>query len=276
MKKEKQVSKTALKLSFDDIDITNLISQLNPPQPHVPDWFTRELNQLGGKTDNGEPQLRIVWGGSATVFWLGRLRIRYPKFTEKVPIGWEIINPETKERHLVSFKEANELIHLVGRVVYDWIDIGIPMFVIEEWIPPEIACDGWEKRRWEWDRNTATRIDKLGPAPRGGLYRKLITLAELRGHMMYYMEPNEQTLTYIKKMLWLQRQEPMLYSKRERPPEHVVEAMLRKRYAELEAWETKFEDDMVDRMMDRTRRSLIAPTSFASVNNSKEIIIAHK
>ena len=262
--------------------VATIIRQLNPPAPYVPEWFTKELTDLGGKTDNGkDPQLRLVWGGSATQFWEGRERIKYPKNTKKVAIGWEVMD-ENGERQLLPLHDKPEQSMLssedkrVGRIVDDWLDIGLPVFIVEEWCPPEVACDGWAKRRYKYDTTTNAWIDKLGPEPRQGFYRKLFTLAEFKGEMMYYMEPNEQSLVYIKKMLWLQRQEPALYSKRERPPEQVVEGMLRKRYAEVDAWETKFEEDLADRMVDRVRRSLLSPTSFASVNNNKEIIIAHK
>jgi len=265
-----------IQLELDPALFGKVIKELNPPAPYIPTWFLKELNELGGFADDGKtPQLRIGWGGELTQFWRGRMRIKYPKYTDKMAIGWEVLG-ENGERLLYPLNAANELTHLVGRLVYDWIDIGIPMFVIEEWIPPEIACDGWEKRRYEWDAGNRVWIDKLGPEPREGLYRKLVTLAEFKGDMMFYMPPNEQTLVYIKKMLWLQRQEPMLYSKRERPPDNLVEQLLRKRYDEVEKWETKFEDDLADRMVDRVRRSSLAPTSYASTKKTPKLIIAHK
>lgn len=259
--------------------IQTVIAQFNPPSPSVPTWFTKELTELGGYADNGkDPQLRIVWGGSATQFWEGRERIKYPKFSNKFPIGWEVVNEKGERELLPLQKEDSSVVSAdnkelgVGRIVYDWVDIGQPFFIIEEWFAPEVACRGWQQSRYKWDSSTNTFIDRLGPEPTNGLYQRLFTL---RTDKFEYMEPNQAAMTYIKAMLWLQRQEPALYSKTERPPSFVVERELRKKYAEIEANEVKFEEKMADMMMERVRRSILNPTSYAPASKG-QIIVAHK
>ncbi len=249
-----------------------MIRNLNPPAPHIPEWFTKELTELGGKSDNGrDPQLRIVWGGSATTFWQGRIRIKYPRYSNKKAIGWETINTDGT-RELLPLSAANNNDGKVGRLIYDWLDIGKPFFFMEEWVAPEIACEGWEAVRWQYTPPN-TWIDKLGPAPREGLYRHLFTLATDDGE---YMPPDEQAMVWIKKMLWLQRQEPLLYSKRERPPACVVENLLRARLQEVDAMDVKYEEHLTDLMVDRVRRSSLNPTSYASISHNRSLIITHK
>ena len=66
--------------------------KLNPPAPEVPKWFTKELTKLGGKTPDGEPKIRLVWGCDAISWQRGRYRLTYldPLAIKPVPIGWEI------------------------------------------------------------------------------------------------------------------------------------------------------------------------------------------
>lgn len=254
------------------VDIEAVISQLNPPMPYVPEWFTKELTKLGGYADNGkDPQLRLVWGGSATQFFEGRMRIKYPKYSKKMQIGVEypLPNGQVEFLPMSSLKDPNE--KRVGRIVEDWVDVGMPFFFVEEWLAPEIACEGWDHARYKWEGLKC--IDKLGPPPTEGFYRELFRLRTDDGQ---YMPPNEETLVYIKKLLWVQRQDPALYSKRERPPAFLLQKLLRERLKQIELNERQWEDNIVEQMWDRIRMSLLNPTSLPSVDGQRAIITSHK
>ena len=124
-------------LSFID----KAIQGLNAPTPHVPKWFVKELTDLGGKCDDGKtPQLRIVWGGAQTMFWNGRIRIKYPKYSKKYPVGWEIITHYERSngkkyktpgklgirkpvRQLLPISAAEDPQYATGRIVEDLLSI---------------------------------------------------------------------------------------------------------------------------------------------------------
>jgi hypothetical protein len=256
--------------------IQQTIAGLNPPAPYVPQWFHKALADLDGLNEFGEPKWKLVWGGSETHFSIGRTRIKYPIRHKDVPVGWEIWTgrwtkngkvykypgrrgkitrfPETR---ILPITCANDPKYPTGRLVYDWLDIGKPRFIVEEWCAPEVACDGWEEQQFGTHPRTGEWCDILGPRPERGLYRGFMTLETDDGQ---YRPPDEATLNWLRSILYLRNQDPVLYSPRERPPQHVIEARLRKRYDEIRAFEAReaqeLEQRMFDRMMVSVRRQL--------------------
>lgn len=100
----------------------------NVAAPVGTDWFQKELNLIGGKTLQGTPHYRIVWGmDTETSVIRDRYNDRFiPRYLYKVLTGTEMLPPI-----------PGSVIH---RAVKREVLIGTPRFYIEAFIPPELAC----------------------------------------------------------------------------------------------------------------------------------------
>lgn len=210
----------------------------NQPAPFVPKFFIEALTKMGGLADNSrDAKFRLVWGGTAMHFAYGRMRIKYLRYSQKVPIAWEVV--KDGERLMLPISAMGED-GGVGRIIKDWLDEGIQRFFIEEWCPPEEACRGWELHRYDDNGE-----DVLGPIPSDGLYSRWICLQTDEGG---YMPPNQQTLDWIERMFWIREHDETLksWTWRERPPTHVVEGVMRQKYYELYKADEKSYEDLAE------------------------------
>jgi len=234
-------------LDVDPFRIFNQrIAACNPPAPPVPDWFIKELTALDGCNEFGQPIFRIVWGGSATWFAFGRTRIKYAKSKKDVLIGFEHITTledGAQKRTFLSIEEAKQVAGQL-RPVYDWLDIGKPYFYIEEWLAPERACEGWEKNRYGPHPRTGEWCDINGPEPREGLYRDFWKMADENGEPIL---PDERAMEHLRAIIWRRNQDPVLYTRREKPPRHVIEAVLKRKNLEIAEFQLKEDIELVDR-----------------------------
>lgn len=100
----------------------------NVPAPVGVQWFQRELNLIGGKTRQGTPHYRIVWGMNPEESVIrDRYRDRFvPRYLYKVIRGMKMLPPVNGGR--------------IHRPVQTETLIGTPRFYIEAFIPPEVAC----------------------------------------------------------------------------------------------------------------------------------------
>lgn len=100
----------------------------NQNAPVGVEWFQRELNLIGGKTLDGKPHYRIVWGmdmENAVMRdrynnrFVPRYLYRTIRWIEQIPPspGFKLTIPVRKEKF-----------------------IGTPRFYVESFIPPEVAC----------------------------------------------------------------------------------------------------------------------------------------
>ncbi|MEW6734530.1 MAG: hypothetical protein AB1489_24610 [Acidobacteriota bacterium] len=249
---------------LDPLHVLNTrIRNINAPAPPVPKWFIKELEDIGGKTPKKQPKLRIVWGGSEIAWSKGRIRIKYPKFTKKFPIGWEVIR-QTQDgeiRELLPMETINEEDKRIGRIVYDWIDIGQPRFFIERWLPPEVACKGWPADgdmsqnavsiRYAYDPEIGW-IDVIGPQPKDGLYLEWLKLETASGQ---FQAPDEEVMAAIRREHFLLRRQPHLWSPGDRPPSWLIEQRLRDRYDQVEQNEENFINNIADDILQHMRLS---------------------
>lgn len=100
----------------------------NVVAPVSVDWFQKELNLIGGKTLQGTPHYRIVWGMDVDA---SVIRDRYndrfiPRYLYKVLTSTELLPPVDGG--------------VVLRPVQKQTLIGTPRYYIEAFIPPEVAC----------------------------------------------------------------------------------------------------------------------------------------
>jgi hypothetical protein len=57
------------------------------PTPECPDWFEKELGLLGGYSDRGQPNLRVVWGGTVLHDITEKPQLKY-KVTREIITGY--------------------------------------------------------------------------------------------------------------------------------------------------------------------------------------------
>lgn len=219
------------------------------PPPYLSPDFVKELNRIGGYSPCGRfPIYRVVWGGSEQHFALGEMRLKYPKSWKTVPVAWAVIR-DGKEV-LLPLEESTKTHDekgqpIIGRPVYEKRVVGVQSWFLEQWMPPEIACIGWEALRYKYDMAKGVRIDVLGPAPRDGVYKALIKLQDNTGKIL---QPGPETLEWVKKVIWLKNQEPWSHNLNELPPQHIVERRLRMALAEQEFQEEKRANEFGDEL----------------------------
>ena len=203
------------------------------PAPDLPDWFVRELTFIGGYTDNGrDPIYRIVWGGNATHWAYGQVRLKYPASWRTVTTGWEVVKDGETIQIPTEDIELPEYAGLIGNPICHKQVKGKEFWFLEQWMPPEIACEGWETHRWSTDK----KVDILGPEPRQGMYKGILPLQDNSGN---FLAPSQETLDWIKKVVYLKNSDPYLYDLRKRPPQRVVEQRIREKMLEIELEEEK-------------------------------------
>lgn len=168
--------------------------------PVIPERVLADLLRIGGTNDYGEPRLRVVWGGSHQWFRAGKWRLEYPIHRKlRRLVAWNAVNPITGEKRHIPVKHSEfsmsgpdkSLIVIPGAKVDEpvqpvlpgWIvapvwenrEVGYQGWVLQEWWPPEIVCQGWESARWLF-RADGSKVDLLGEPPIRGQYRFLMYL----------------------------------------------------------------------------------------------------
>ncbi len=249
-RKKKQVIKEVKKVELNTPTLFNFQTPkfFNPPSPYVPTWFKEELKKIGGVTESGQPLYRIVWGPDQKIFAYGEYRLKYLQSSKRVPVAWEVI--QNGEPILLPVEAANDPKYPIGRLVFAWLDRGKPFFFLEEWCPPETACDQWELTRWEVDPNKYysdpnRMIDVLGPAPREGLYMPVLSLQDNDGNTLY---PNETTLEWLRKVIRIKESHPKLRQDnwREKPSPAVIEGYIRQKYQEIYEADQAYEEHLIE------------------------------
>jgi hypothetical protein len=136
------------------------------PSPHVPEWFTRKLAELGGTNRYGEPNLRVVWGQSERKFACGRSDMpKYPSTFSKVSdtLEFRLRHMETGETQpctqgeFLEVKAKCDAADPENKHLPEWRKyrraqwFGIPRLVIEQYVPPEKIQDtpvSWQQNRY--------------------------------------------------------------------------------------------------------------------------------
>lgn len=199
------------------------------PAPAMPANFKAELLRIGGTNDYGQPKLRVVWGGEATWFRAGQIRLKYPvnrKFSRLV--GYTVTDLVTKKTfNLPASSNAPKYSprYLVAPK-YEDEEAGYPGWILEEWWPPELVCGAisfnektnkreythWEFARWyqpvdALQRPSGPKIDLLGEPPTRGEYRFLLYLDEEQeiGHPVPMSLDDSRVLQLIEKAIQLRQ-----------------------------------------------------------------------
>src|SRR4051812_33313372 len=156
----------------------------NYPAPTIAKDFQNELTKIAGKAPNGLPILKVFWAQDEKQFFCGEQRSRYIFSTEENFIGWEATTYKKGKLDRRFMLPPTPKPPLVAKGVFlrpvkEHHDIGIPRWMISQYVPPELACIGWELERYNWIEGE--RIDVLGPEPREGMYHEAFyTVADHR------------------------------------------------------------------------------------------------
>lgn len=162
----------------------------NLPAPCDIRWFQRKLDQIMGKELNGKSRCRLVWG----------MDMERARVWDHYHRQWRASYPLHKHRETELFVPAR---------LQKWRDIGTPRWFIERYIPPDIACIGWQVSGFD-----SEGIEYFDPAPVDGLYESFFD-GQLANHdpnqrccelarslykpcIGYYREPDEYDLTIIR------------------------------------------------------------------------------
>ena len=144
--------------------------------PTIPQSVLDDLARIGGKNEYGQPKLRVVWGGNHQWFRAGKWRLAYPiarKFRRLV--AWNITHiPTGNKFNLPAGPQPVFSAQYLVSPVYEDREIGYPGWILEEWWPPELVCQGWDAARWI--THNGEKIDLLGEKPIRGQYRFLLYL----------------------------------------------------------------------------------------------------
>ncbi len=210
----------------------------NTAAPPLSSKFQNGLIKIAGRNKYGQPNVRLVWGQSIRRFAYGKERMTY--------------------LHAVATLEHKKADYETGLIIceHELYDIGIPLWFIEEWWPPEIACAGWDANRWDWE--AFTKIDALGPPPIRGMYCQMLRVEgapDPFGIEPYtYRAPDAETLEWVKELVWRREQAKRTHSAEEMAPAEEVAKKVRAAYQEYAEAEIKQATMIKDRI-----KSSLAP-----------------
>ena len=180
------------------------------PAPSQYPEFQKRLTDLGGKTPDGRPRLKLEWGGEETRFFAGQRVAKYRFGLEQAQVGWSVPgNPKSKRKshreptlHIDELNPENWPAEFqpyrkgIMAPRYALLDIPICNWFVCEWLHPKKCEVGWEESRW-FNRDGLI-IDSIGPVPRTGYYYPLLQIQDPEAPGLY-AEPNEEALTLAKK-----------------------------------------------------------------------------
>lgn len=113
-------------------------------QPCSVKRFQGELDKLFGLEVNGRPRLRIIWGASSRTGEDGLPEaMDWDPFGENGAGEWRARYIYSSRQVLVRDGETKDGIVAVKAI---WVDVGIPRFFLERYIPPDVACLGFVGR----------------------------------------------------------------------------------------------------------------------------------
>lgn len=242
--------------------ISDFRPESNSEAPPISSGWQKQLTQIGGTLLDGRPKLRLIWGQSpdATIFYRGRQRLRYiHHWTEEI-VGWDAHYYDSTGRLLEikrfppSLRPSEASGALIVRPVLEVRDIGIPRWFIEQYMPPSLACAGWEDSRHSLDEDTREMVDELGPPPSQGMYEEAFMMiadhskccekGKQSGCPGEYRAPNQMDIEYVRWLMWQLEQEPFRYTWEEMPPAEVVAQAIRDSYYEDAQIKEKEREDL--------------------------------
>jgi hypothetical protein len=115
------------------------------PAPEQPSWFRARMDALLGRTLDGRPKLRVVWGCDA---------VGFPNADPDEP---KYVNPDDPEQ-------------------------GWDCWILEQFVGPEFFGDPdtWERGRWGWSEE-GRRVELMAPYPSRGEYVFIMPLSSPSG-----------------------------------------------------------------------------------------------
>jgi len=199
----------------------------NRPAPKYPAWVDKYLLKLGGRTDYGDPYLRIVWGQEERIYYCGEMRMKYLAASAIVKTGQQF-NPQT----------------LLIEPVYVRVDIGKDRFYVEEWWPPELLKKGWD-------------TNEMGAFPQKGKWRSVFCLETPDGQ---FRLPDKECMNWVAETWRLRQESRLTYDPKEDEPALLKEWRLNQTKGEIEeAFEKRklrIEDRMKASIMPHAHRML--------------------
>jgi len=253
-------------------DIKDIPSQNFPPPTPKPDWFDAAVNKIGGYADPGTnkiPKYRVVWGmdPNITQFAMGKMRMKYVSIVDTYETlkGYNIINTRKKKNNKFFLPpiEAHKryldpntgqmtrggLGILVSPVITtEEREIGIPLWIMEQWVPPEAFGDavGWNNERYLVNPMDSTDyIDALGEYPEKGMYIHWFDLLDYdeEGRTIYRdLDEGAIEILRANHVMNIARREKLKFT----TPESARKERSDKIDAEWEKWDKEMTNEMLD------------------------------
>lgn len=162
------------------------------------------------------PRYRLTWAGEETRFWFGYTTLRYREKLVRKQVGWLVQETDGKDKP--KFAKGKPVFHQFelnpdkwpawagkykspGRVHipdFYYFDIGQQIYVIEEYIGPDEACNGWDRYRTAHELTTGELVDIMGAAPTRGAYVPVLRICD-ENNGETYVTPNEWHLDIVTK-----------------------------------------------------------------------------
>lgn len=217
----------------------------NISPPPISTRWQEELTRIGGLAPNGLPMFRLVWGQTAT-FTKDCLNLRYLHHKQRRLSGWTVQIRDDQD----NFVETRSFgpVLTPPRVdppegqfasepfpVYTPEEVGVPRWLIEQYLPPERLGD-WEHSREQFKSEHG--FDGMGPYPREGFYWfafhcivnhqgaccKHAALLDQRcfGGTNGYRAPSEIDMRYIEALWNLNKRDTYPYHWTEAPTQEAI------------------------------------------------------
>jgi hypothetical protein len=198
------------------------------PPPESCDAFNERLVRKFGRNDFGGPLFDCVWGGEATTVYAEQEMLAYSHKMVERDLAWEVIEHVAdadgvlrETRKLVPLETGPEE-YPAGRLFRALVDVGVARFIVREWIHPDVACDGWERERWQWSQKDGRHVDLLGAPPATGTYKALLTVEDKLGN---YVAPGDPEIDEIEARVLRRELDPFYtkYHQSEAMPKNLFE-----------------------------------------------------
>lgn len=139
----------------------------NEPRPYLPDWFVRDLTEIGGRdTVTNMPNYRIVWGQD---------REAQKMYVEHGVAVWR---PNYIKGYFTQLIRLSIKGQMIAPVIEKSEPVAMPCYFLEKYIPARnITQKLWEGIRW-FVNDQGIKEDLMGPFPERGHYVEYLCLKD--------------------------------------------------------------------------------------------------
>ena len=228
---------------YYEYELENPDGWVTKEQPAKPDWIDGELLSIAGHNRHGQPNLKLVWGGSEKSDRSEHSRLKYHAgFSKREVHGYRFRGEDGEWQFAENIDHLPSTTLTIPDVSQE--QLGIPRWVIERWISPEeLEHAGRFQTTW----SGAEKL--LRDFPREGVYDAYFVIENLQGK---FRQLDRDVIAFLK-MKWNFDQKSLAEQERIRDAhEEKVYEMEQKREAEL--WDAALSFDLKLPEEERERR----------------------